>query len=187
MQKLIIFSAPSGAGKTTIVQALLKRLPFLGFSVSATTRPPRPNEVEGVDYYFLSVDEFKKRIQNEEFAEYEQVYENLYYGTLKSEIKRLWKNEKIAIFDVDVKGGQSLKKHYPKESISFFVQPPSLEALQSRLQARNTESKEAMQERLEKAAHEVAQYKHFDHVIVNDKLEVAIAEAQSMIESFVYA
>ena len=150
--KCVIFCAPSGAGKTTIVRHLLNCFSELQFSVSACTRSKRENEVNGKDYYFLSVNEFKKRIENNEFIEWEEVYNGNYYGTLKSEIERIWKQGKVVIFDVDLEGGINLKKYFGENALSVFVQPPSVDALEKRLRSRNTESEESLQKRVNKDA-----------------------------------
>lgn len=183
--KCVIFCAPSGAGKTTIVKHLLNHFPKLQFSVSACTRSKRENEVNGKDYYFLSADEFKKRIENNEFIEWEEVYDGNYYGTLKSEIERIWKQEKVVIFDVDVEGGINLKKYFGENALSVFVQPPSVEALEKRLRSRNTESEESLQKRVNKAASELSKANCFDVVLLNDVLEKAFKEAESIVSKFI--
>lgn len=182
--KCVIFCAPSGAGKTTIVKHLLHHFPKLQFSVSACTRSKRENEVDGKDYYFLSVNEFKKKIKNNEFIEWEEVYNGNYYGTLKSEIERIWKQEKVVIFDVDVEGGINLKKYFGENSLSVFVQPPSVEALEKRLRLRNTESEESLQKRVNKAAAELSKANCFDVVLLNDELEKAFKEAEKIVSKF---
>ena len=156
MGKLIVISAPSGAGKTSIVHQLLKFIPELSFSVSASSRERRGNEVDGKDYYFLGVEGFQKKIKEDAFLEWEQVYENQYYGTLKSEIKRIWSEGKIVIFDVDVVGGLNIKKQYPKECLSIFIMPPSIEVLAERLIGRGSESDESVKKRLDKAEEETS-------------------------------
>ncbi len=183
--KIIIFSAPSGAGKTTLVRHLLS-LPQLNlaFSVSACTRKPRMHEVDGTDYHFLSPEEFRRRVQNKEFLEYEEVYTDMYYGTLKSEVQRLLDAGKNVIFDVDVKGALNIKKHYGDNALSVFVKPPSLDALQMRLMSRQTESEEKLKQRLGKAVYEMTYEKYFDTVIVNDTLEHAFAESEALVQSF---
>mgnify|MGYP002622068174 CR=1 FL=1 len=183
--KCVIFCAPSGAGKTTIVRHLLDHFSELQFSVSACTRNKRENEIEGKDYYFLSTDEFRKRIENNEFIEWEEVYDGNYYGTLKSEIERIWKQEKVVIFDVDVEGGINLKKYFGENALSVFVQPPSVEALEKRLRFRNTESEESLQKRVSKAASELTKANCFDVVLLNDVLEKAFKEAESIVSKFI--
>jgi guanylate kinase len=182
--KLIIFSAPSGAGKTTIVRHLLENNPELAFSVSATTRERRPYEVNGKDYYFLSKEEFEEKIKNNEFAEYEQVYQGTYYGTLKSEIERLRKTGKNLIFDVDVEGGLKIKKLYQQDALAVFVKVSSVEILKERLNHRNTESEAKKAERIAKAVKELMYEKLFDVVIENDNLEYALAKAQKLYNDF---
>ncbi len=182
--KLIIFSAPSGAGKTTIVRHLLETNPDLTFSVSATTRPRRDYEVEGKDYYFLTKEDFEQKIENKEFAEYEQVYQGTYYGTLKSEIERVRAEGKNLIFDVDVEGGLRLKKRYKEDSLAIFVKVSSVEVLKERLEKRNTESEAKRAERIAKAVKELLYEKLFDVVVENDKLEDALAKAQKLYDEF---
>ena len=181
---LIIITAPSGAGKTSITRYLLQRFPQLEFSVSAATRQRRPDEKDGVDYYFLSLEEFQKKIQHEEFAEWEMVYEGRYYGTLKSELKRISDLNKVPVLDIDVKGAIHVQEQYPEESLSVFVQPPSIEELKRRLEFRATESPEALQDRLSKAAYEISFRHHFNKIIVNDDLNRACAEAGETIGEF---
>lgn len=182
--KLIIFSAPSGAGKTTIVRHLLEKNPELAFSVSATTRERRPHEVHGKDYYFLTKEEFEEKIRNNEFAEYEQVYQGTYYGTLKSEIERLRQEGKNLIFDVDVEGGLKIKKLYPKDALAIFVKVSSVEVLKERLNNRNTESEAKRAERIAKAVKELMYEKLFDVVVENDNLEEALVKAQKLYDDF---
>jgi guanylate kinase len=181
---LIIITAPSGAGKTSITRYLLQHFPQLAFSVSAATRNQRPDEVDGVDYYFLSLEEFQHRIQNQEFIEWEMVYEGRYYGTLKSELKRIREMNKIPILDIDVKGAIHVQEQYPGQSLSIFVQPPSIEELKRRLEYRATESVEALQDRLSKAAYEISFRHHFNKIIINDNLQVACEEARHVISDF---
>jgi guanylate kinase len=183
----IIVSAPSGAGKTTIVRHLLGEGLGLEFSVSATSRPMRANEVDGKDYFFLSVDEFKGRIRAGEFVEYEEVYPGRYYGTLRSELERIWQAGHHAIFDVDVVGGLDLKEIYQTKALALFVSPPSLEALEQRLNDRNTETPETLRIRVEKAEHELTFRDRFDAVIVNDDRDTACAEATSLVRAFLNA
>ena len=168
--KIIIIAAPSGAGKTSVVHHLLKSLPQrLGFSVSCATRSPRANEKNGVDYYFISADEFKQRIEKDEFAEWEMVYEGKYYGTLRSELTRIWDAQKVPLLDVDVKGGLAVKRNYPN-SLSIFIEPPSIEELKRRLESRGTESPASLQTRIEKATWEMTFRTNFDTIVVNDNL-----------------
>jgi guanylate kinase len=181
---LIIITAPSGAGKTSITRYLLQHFPQLAFSVSAATRSQRPDEMNGVDYYFMSLEEFQHKIQNQEFIEWEMVYEGRYYGTLKSEIQRLRNNNKIPILDIDVKGAIHVQEQYPEQSLSIFVQPPSIEELKRRLEFRNTESPEALQDRLSKASYEISFRHHFNNIIVNDNLQNACEEARHIVSNF---
>ena len=176
-RKMIIVSAPSGAGKTTIVKYLLANIPNLTFSVSACSRQKRPNEIEGVSYYFMSIEEFKAKIQNDEFVEWQQVYENKYYGTLKSEIERIWDLNKYIAFDVDVLGALNIKKLYGSNALSIFIMPPSLEVLEQRLRNRNTNSEEDIRQRLQKAKFEMSFSDQFDNIIINDDLQTAEYEA----------
>jgi guanylate kinase len=182
--KLIIFSAPSGAGKTTIVRHLLKKNLNLEFSVSATSRAPRHNETHGKDYYFLSTEEFKKKITNGEFLEWEEVYKGVYYGSLKSEVERIRNHGKNVIFDVDVVGGLDIKKIYGDEARSIFVQPPSVDELLSRLQNRSTETEEKIQMRIAKAEQELSFASEFDVIITNNDLTQACKEAEIVIREF---
>jgi len=182
--KLIIFSAPSGAGKTTIVHHLLKVFPDLEFSVSACSREMRKGEEYGVDYYFLSVDEFKEKIERGEFVEWEEVYKDNFYGTLRSEVERIWKKGKHVIFDVDVIGGINLKKQFGSNALSVFVMPPSIEHLENRLKSRETETPESIARRMGKAEQELKTANQFDKIILNDKLEHAFEEAERIVEDF---
>jgi len=182
--KVLIFSAPSGSGKSTIVNHILGLHPEIEFSVSATSRPPRGQEQDGVEYYFLSVEEFRRRIEADQFVEYEQVYEGRYYGTLKSEVERIWAKGHVIIFDVDVKGGVNLKKYFGDKALSVFIQAPSVEELKRRLIARNTDTPEAIAERVAKAAEEMTYAPKFDVVLINDNLEKAYAEAEKMVDDF---
>lgn len=184
-EKLIVFSAPSGSGKTTIVRHLLEqsKLP-LAFSISATTRAPRGNEKNGVDYYFLSKEEFEQKIREGAFLEYEEVYPGLFYGTLKSEIERLWASGKAVLFDIDVMGGLTIKKTYPKKTLTVFVKPPSVEALEQRLRNRNTDSEETLQVRLAKSASELEKASAFDEILINDQLEDALRLAEALVIHF---
>ncbi|MDT3361235.1 MAG: guanylate kinase [Bacteroidota bacterium] len=182
--KVLIFSAPSGSGKSTIVNHILGLHPEIEFSVSATSRPPRGQEQDGVEYYFLSVEEFRRRIEADQFVEYEQVYEGRYYGTLKSEVERIWAKGHVIIFDVDVKGGVNLKKYFGDKALSVFIQAPSVEELKRRLIARNTDTPEAIAERVAKAAEEMTYAPKFDVVLINDNLDKAYAEAEKMVDDF---
>ena len=182
--KLIIFSAPSGAGKTTIVKHLLQKGFDLEFSISATSRDPRPNEINGKDYYFLSTEEFIRKVQNDEFLEWEEVYKGIRYGTLKSEVERIRNKGKNVIFDVDVVGGLNIKKYYGDEALAVFVQPPSVEELRKRLTSRSTETEEKIAMRVAKAEHELTFASQFDVVIVNDELEKAFVEAENLVSGF---
>jgi len=183
--KAIIFCAPSGSGKTTIVKHLLQSNPELGFSISASTRDKRGRtEENGKDYYFLTPADFRKKIENDEFIEWEEVYEGNFYGTLKSEIDRIWKSGKNVIFDVDVKGGLNLKKYFGDKSLAIFVKVPSLEILKERLHDRNTESEESLSRRLFKAQFEMGFQDKFDVVLVNEDLAKSLAEAQRLYDDF---
>jgi guanylate kinase len=182
--KLIVFSAPSGSGKTTLARYLLAQdIPF-GFSISATSRLPRGAEQDGVDYYFLTEAAFREKIAQNAFLEYEEVYSGTFYGTLRTEVKRLWASAKHVLFDIDVVGGLNIKQQFPEECLALFVQPPSLEELEKRLRGRGTDSEETIQQRLAKAKEELAYAPQFDRVIVNDNLETAQQEVRKAIEQF---
>jgi guanylate kinase len=185
--KAIIFSAPSGSGKTTIVRHLLTKFPELGFSISASTRDKRGRtEQNGKDYYFLTPEDFKKKIDEGAFIEWEEVYEGNFYGTLKEEIQRLWDNGKHVIFDVDVKGGLNLKKYFGENALAIFVKVPSYEVLQERLKDRGTESEESLSRRIFKARFEMSFEDQFDTVIVNDDMERSFAEAERIVSEFLF-
>ncbi len=184
--KAIIFSAPSGAGKTTIVKKLLETKIPLAFSISACSRLKRKNEKDGIDYHFLSVLEFQKKIENNEFIEWEEVYENNFYGTMKKEIEKIWESGKHVVFDVDVVGGISLKKYFGNNAISIFINPPSLDILFERLTKRATDNKSSLQKRMNKAAEEIKYKDQFDKIINNDKLDIAINETVNVVENFIY-
>lgn len=182
--KLVIFSAPSGAGKTTIVRHLLEVFPQLEFSVSACSRAKRPYETHGVDYYFLSLDEFKQKIENDEFIEWEEVYKDNFYGTLKVEVERIWKKGKHVIFDVDVVGGLHLKSKFDDKALAVFVMPPSIQHLEERLKLRETETPESIARRVGKAENELKTATEFDKIILNDSLQHAFAEADRIVAEF---
>ena len=183
--KVLIFSAPSGSGKSTIVNHILEKFPgIMEFSVSATSRPPRGEEQDGREYYFLTSDEFRNLIAEDKFVEYEEVYEGRFYGTLKSEIERIWAAGHVIIFDVDVKGGVNLKKYFGDAALSVFIQAPSIESLRERLVKRGTDSPEAIEERVAKAAEEMTYAPEFDYVLVNDDLRTAFAESEKVVEDF---
>ena len=184
MGKLVIFSAPSGSGKTTIVRELLKRFDCFEFSISATSRQPRGAEQNGIDYYFLTNEEFKERVARDEFVEWEEVYQGTCYGTLKSEMERIWNSGKVIIFDVDVMGGINLKRLFGDDACSMFIMPPSIEELERRLRGRGTDVEEVIQKRIAKAEFEISKAPEFDHVVINDKLDVAVEEAAGIITSF---
>ena len=183
--KLIVFSAPSGAGKTTLVKYILKTFSEIEFSISATSRKARGEEKDGKDYYFLSSDEFKSRIKNDEFIEYEEVYGGNYYGTLKSEVNRIWKDKKIAIFDIDVVGGANIKGMFPNETLSIFVMPPSIDILHRRLIERGDVSKEEIDVRIKKAESELDYASKFDNIIINNDLEESKKIAHTLIKEFI--
>lgn len=191
MGKAILFSAPSGCGKTTIIKELMaseatERLDpkVLAFSISATSRKPRGDEQHGTDYYFLSEEEFRRRVAADEFLEWEEVYAGTCYGTLKSEVQRLWDEGKVIVFDVDVNGGRNLKRYFGDQALSIFVMPPSLEVLEQRLRNRGTDSEEAIAKRLGRSAEELKQAPHFDRTIVNDDLRHAVSETRREVEAF---
>lgn len=182
--KVLIFSAPSGSGKSTIVNHILGLHPEVEFSVSATSRPPRGQEKNGVEYWFLTEDEFRAKVAADEFVEHEEVYPGRFYGTLKSEVERIWNKGNVIIFDVDVKGGVNLKKYFGDQALSVFIQAPSVEVLRQRLVKRGTDSAEEIEKRVGKAAEEMEYAPLFDHVLVNDDLSAAFAEAEEVVDEF---
>ena len=182
--KLIVFSAPSGAGKTTIVRRLLDLGLPLNFSVSATSRTPRVNEKDGEDYFFLSVEEFKKKIENDEFVEWQEVYENQFYGSLHSEVDKLLNQGKHVLFDIDVQGGMNIKRLYQNQALSIFILPPSIQELENRLKLRGTEDDESYTKRIEKAEEEINLASNFDVRVVNEELDRAVREVQSIVQKF---
>ena len=184
MEKLFIFAAPSGAGKTTIVRHLLGKFDHLAFSISATTRQRRNYEIEGKDYYFISPEQFQELIAEGAFVEWEQVYANQYYGTLKSEVERLWKAQKSIIFDIDVKGALSIKRVYPENALAVFIRPPSEAVLIDRLKKRQTETPQSLEKRINKIKEELSYQDKFDVVLVNDDLDQALKEAEEIVERF---
>ncbi|MEZ4804695.1 MAG: guanylate kinase [Bacteroidia bacterium] len=186
MNKVIIFSAPSGSGKTTVVNHLLSIIPELGFSVSATTRKPRANETNGKEYYFLETEDFKQKIKDNAFLEHEEVYNGILYGTLNSEVERLWAEGKTVIFDVDVVGGVHIKEKFGDNALSIFLRPPSIEILMDRLRKRSTEVEHQLQMRIDKAKHELKFENKYDIVLVNDKLEETLEKAESIVNSFIH-
>jgi guanylate kinase len=184
--KLIVFSAPSGSGKTTIVRHLLAQKDLnLEFSISATSRSPRENEVDGKDYYFMDLKEFKSHIKNDDFLEWEEVYRDNFYGTLNSEVERIWAMGKHVVFDIDVVGGLDIKRIYPERPLAVFVEPPSIEELKIRLKKRKTESEDRIAMRVAKASIEMATAPQFDHIIVNEDLDTALEEAYHLVKSFI--
>ena len=185
MEKVIIFSAPSGAGKSTIVNHILELHPEIEFSISATSRAPRGEEQHGKEYYFFSADEFRQMIAEDKFVEYEEVYAGSFYGSLKSEIERIWAKGHVIIFDIDVKGGVNLKRIFGDKAMSVFIQAPSIEELRRRLVGRGTDTEEAIDRRVAKANSEMEFAKgKFDHILVNDDLQTAFAEAEAMVNDF---
>lgn len=183
-KKVVIFSAPSGSGKSTVVNHILSLHPEMEFSVSATSRAPRGTEQDGIEYYFLPVEEFRRRIDEDAFVEYEQVYAGRYYGTLKSEVDRIWAKGHVIIFDVDVKGGVNLKKYFGDSALSVFIKAPSVEVLRQRLIGRGTDTPEAIAERVAKAEEELTYEDKFDYVLVNDDLATAFADAERVVDEF---
>jgi len=183
-QKIIIITAPSGAGKTSITRYLLEKYPQLAFSVSAATRLPRSHERNGVDYYFLSLEDFKQKIQHNEFVEWEMVYEGKYYGTLKSELNRIWQAGQTPLLDIEVKGAIHIQEQCPDTTLSLFIEPPSVDELRRRLETRGTETADSLQARVNKAAYEISFKHHFDKIIVNDQLEKACRQAEEAVIAF---
>lgn len=184
MGKLVIFSAPSGSGKTTIVRELLKRFDCFEFSISATSRQPRGKEQHAIDYYFMTNEEFRERVERDEFVEWEEVYAGTCYGTLKSEMERIWSKGKVIIFDVDVMGGINLKRLFGDDACSVFIMPPSMEELERRLRGRGTDAEEVIVKRIAKAEFELSKAPEFDYVVVNDDLQVAVDETAAIITNF---
>ncbi|RNI36170.1 guanylate kinase [Hanamia caeni] len=183
-KKIILITAPSGSGKTSIVNHLMKKFPQLSFSVSATTRQPRKGEKEGVHYYFISEPEFREKIHNKEFLEWEMVYEGKYYGTLKSDIERIWKENKVPVLDIDVQGAIHVQQQYPVNTIAIFIQPPSTEELKRRLKLRGSETDQSLQARLNKSGYEMTFKEHFENIIINEKFENACKEADKIVGDF---
>jgi guanylate kinase len=183
--KIIIITAPSGAGKTSITKYLMQQFPQLAFSVSAATRKPRANETNGVDYHFISEEEFKNHIQQNNFVEWEMVYEGKYYGTLKTELQKFWNKNKIPVLDIDVKGAIHVQQQFPQSSLSIFIEPPSIEELKKRLLARGTETEASLQARVNKASYELSFKEHFNEVITNDNLETACSKAFVIVDNFI--
>ncbi|WP_027377359.1 guanylate kinase [Kaistella palustris] len=184
MNKVIIFSAPSGSGKTTLVKHCLETFPELAFSVSCTTRNPRGEEKNTVDYHFITPENFREQIASEAFVEFEEVYENMYYGTLKAEVERIWQSGKTVIFDVDVKGGISLKNYFGDQALSIFIMPPSVAELELRLIARGTDELETIKTRVHKAAEEMTFKKQFDQIVINSDLDRAKKEVEFLVGNF---
>lgn len=183
--KVVIFSAPSGAGKSTVVNHLLGLYPQFEFSISATSRAPRGQEQDGVEYYFIDAERFRELIAQDAFVEYEEVYHDRFYGTLKSEVERIWQKGHVIVFDVDVKGGVNLKKYFGDAALSVLIVPPSMEVLEARLRGRGTDSEEAIRERLDKASSELEfAAGKFDRDLVNDKLDETFAEAEAIVDAF---
>jgi guanylate kinase len=182
--KIILITAPSGSGKTSIVKHLMKKFPSLAFSVSATTRKPRDDEKDGKDYYFISENDFKEKIHNKEFLEWEMVYEGKYYGTLKSDISRIWKENKVPVLDIDVQGAIHVQQQYPVNTISIFVQAPSVEELKRRLKMRGSETDDSLQARVNKSTYEMTFKKHFENIIVNQNFKEACKDAEKIVGNF---
>ena len=185
IDKILIITAPSGAGKTSITHHLMLNFPQLAFSVSAATRQARGNETDGKDYYFMSLDDFKQKIQHNEFIEWEMVYEGKYYGTLKSELQRIWKNNQIPVLDIDVKGAIHVKQQFPESALTIFIEPPSVDVLKARLQSRGTETEESLAARVNKASYEISFKDQFDSQILNDNFEQACNAAEKIVAAFI--
>ncbi len=184
MSKILIFSAPSGSGKTTIVRALMSKLSNLEFSISACSRAPRGKEKNGIDYYFLSQEDFKAKIVSDDFLEWQEVYPDSFYGTLESEVEKIRSKGANVVFDVDVVGGLNIKKHYGEKALSIFVMPPSIDVLRERLMLRSTDSSEAIEKRITKAEAEITYANKFDIIVINDNIDTAIEEAMKVVTSF---
>jgi len=184
-QKMIVITAPSGAGKTSITQHLMKVFPQLAFSISAATREPRANEKDGVDYYFISKEDFQKKILDDEFVEWEMVYEGKYYGTLKSELRRMWNKEQVPVLDIDVQGAIHVQKEYPVNSLFIFIKPPSIDELRKRLEGRGTETADSLETRISKAAYELSFVNQFSNVIKNEDFKIACKEAEKIVKAFI--
>lgn len=184
--KIIILTAPSGSGKSTLTKALMAHFPQLAFSISACTRPARAGEVDGQDYHFISLEQFERSIEANEFMEWEMVYEGKYYGTLKTELNRIWDKQQIPIVDIDVKGALNVQRQYKEQSLSIFIQTPSIEILRERLEKRGTETPESLEERVNKASYELSFAHQFDHILVNDNLEIASAALIAMVADYLH-
>lgn len=184
-RKVIILSAPSGAGKSTVIRHLLQEFPQLEFSISATSRQPRGNEQHGIEYYFYKTEEFEKMIQEDAFVEYEEVYAGSYYGTLRSELERIWSKGNTIIFDIDVKGGVNLKKLFKDQALAIFIKVPSIDELRQRLIKRATDTPEAIEKRVAKAEEELTYEESFDYTLINDNLETALSQAETLIKEFI--
>jgi guanylate kinase len=184
-QKILIITAPSGAGKTSITKHLMKKFPQLAFSISAATRSPRANETDGLDYHFMTESDFQEKIKAKAFAEWEMVYEGKYYGTLKTELERIWENKQIPVLDIDVKGAIHVQKQYPVNTLSIFIEPPSVDELKKRLESRGTETAESLTARVNKASYEIGFKSHFDQIIINDDLTTACREAEQIVGEFI--
>lgn len=182
--KILIITAPSGAGKTSITRHLLQHFPQLAFSVSAATREARGNEKNGVDYYFMSVEDFQQKIRDQQFVEWEMVYEGKYYGTLKSELGRIWANGQVPVLDIDVKGAIHVQQQYPNTTLSIFIEPPSVDELKRRLESRGTETVESLQARVNKASYEISFKHHFHRIVINAQLDKAREEAMGLVKDF---